>query len=657
MGYTGIRIRGSDQTRINVTVNGIPINDSESQGVFWINMPDLATSLSSAQIQRGLGSSTNGSGAFGASINLETSQISSEPAGLISNSFGSFNTMKNTVQYASGRQKNGFAFEGRLSNIQSDGYIDRASSKLQSYYLNAGYFGEKTIIKAISFAGSERTYQSWYGTPESRVEGDVQGMLDFASSEGLNEAQTENLLNSGRTYNFYTYDNEVDDYDQAHYQLHLLRELNPDLTLSLAGHYTHGEGFFEQFRDDDDFMATYGKPYPVIGNETIESGDFIRRRWLDNDFFGATYALTYEKDRHRLIFGGGLHFYRGDHFGEIVWAEVSPTIDHLERYYEGIGDKDDHSAYAKWEYNMGQWNFMADMQVRSVNYSASGIDNDLQSIDVMRDFLFFNPKAGVRYNLDDQNGLYVYFGRGNREPVRSDFIDSPAGEAPKHETLNNLEIGYTYTASQFLLNANGYLMAYENQLVLTGELNDVGSSVRRNVDESYRIGLEIDATYRFSKLLSWNANATFSQNKIRDFSEVVYDYSSDDFGVVENSFSETDISFSPSIIAASRLNFTPIKRMEVNLISKYVGEQFLDNTQSDSRKLDDYFVNDLRFAYSIQNKVFKEIQLSLLVNNIFDAIYSSNGYSYSYIVDELVTQNFYYPQAGTNFLVGLNLSF
>ena len=656
IGYTGIRIRGSDQTRINVTVNGIPINDPESQGVFWVNMPDLASSLSSVQIQRGLGSSTNGSGAFGASINMETAGVEQEAGALISNSFGSFNTRRHTVQFNSGRLGNGFAMEGRLSQIASDGYIDRASSDLRSYYLSGGYYGKKTMVKAVTFSGKERTYQSWNGTPQSRLENDTDGMLTHAANEGYTEAQLENLLTSGRTYNFYQYENEVDDYQQDHYQLHATHMITPELKISVAGHYTYGRGFFEQYRQGEDWLNDYGKPYPVVGTDTIFETDLIRRRWLENDFYGSTYSLNYQQGRHDVTLGGGSHFYRGDHFGEIVWAEFAGQIAHNERYYEGVGNKDDHSTYLKWQYGVDKWNLMADLQVRQVDYETFGMDNDLVPIDVKTDFLFFNPKAGVRYNLTNQSAVYAYLGRGNREPVRNDFIDAPEGVRPVFETLNNLEIGYNLTRPGMIVNINGYYMDYRNQLVATGELNDVGAIVRRNVDESYRAGIEADLTFQIVRRLRWNVNATFSRNKIQTFDEVTYDYSVD-FDVINTRFIDTDIAFSPGVIAASRIMWTPAENLEIDLISKYVGDQYLDNTQNEDRKIEAYTTTDFRIAYRVENLLFKEIEVSLLVNNIFDALYSSNGYTYSYIAGTPVTENFYYPQAGINFLAGLNLRF
>lgn len=649
VGYTGLRIRGSDQTRINLTVNGVPINDPESQVVVWVNMPDLATSLNSVQIQRGLGSSTNGSGAFGASINMETGDVPSEGGGLISNSFGSFNTRKHTVEFNTGRLKNGFAAEGRLSSIQSDGYIDRATSDLKSYYLSAGYFGEKTMVKAVSFAGAQETYQSWYGTPESRVKGDREEMLAHAEREGYSPEQISNLLNSGRTYNHYLYENEVDNYTQSHYQLHVGHAFSDKLRLNLAGHYTRGDGFFEQYKAGEDILEDFGKPYPVIGGDTVMESDFIIRRWLANDFYGGTYALKYVHGNSNFTLGGGLHFYRGDHFGEILWADSAVNVTHGERYYDGVGNKDDYSVYGKWEHVLDRWNFMLDLQLRSVEYETFGIDNDLTHYDVSRNYLFFNPKLGVRHDIDDRQHVYAYFGRGHREPVRNDFIDADPGETPRHETLNNLELGYGFETPSFGAKVNGYLMHYENQLVLTGALNDTGNPIRENVDRSYRAGFELQAAWRVFDRLMWSANFTYSRNKITEFEYHL--------GGEMMELGETDISFSPEIIAANNFVWMPVKGLELALSTKYVGEQFLDNTSDRGKMIDAYTVSDFRAGYTIKGKFFDEVRINLLVNNIFDAEYSSNGYTYSYVYNGVVTENFYYPQAGTNFLIGLDLVF
>lgn len=657
VGYTGLRIRGSDQTRINVTVNGIPINDSESQGVFWVNMPDLSSSLSSMQIQRGLGTSTNGSGAFGASINLETNVVNPEGGGRIFNSIGSFNTRKHNVEFNSGLQNNGFAVEGRLSKIASDGYVDRATSDLQSYYMSAGYFGKKTSVKFLTFGGGQETYQSWNGVPQSRIENDVAGMLAHATNEGFTEEETQNLLNSGRTYNYYTYENQIDKYNQSHYQLHLVHAFSPRLTLTAAGHYTIGKGYFEEYKARQRF-SNYGLANPIIGEDTLTRTDLIRRRWLDNDFYGGTFSLRYKTGSHNFTLGGGAHFYRGDHFGEVVWAGISTTAEHLQRYYDNVGNKNDVSIYGKWEYNFEKWNFMADLQLRAVDYETFGTDKNLAYFDIHHDYLFFNPKIGARYRLDGKSSVYAYLGRGNREPVRKDFVEGPDNTTPKHETLNNLELGYTFSDRNLLFNVNAYYMDYENQLVLTGELNESGGAVRSNVDDSYRAGIELDGTYMFAPNFGVNLNAAFSQNKIRNFHEMIYDYLDDGVHIVRNDYPDVDISFSPSVVSAGTLIYRPFKNFEFNFISKYVGKQYLDNTANDDRSIAPYWINNIRLNYGIDDIIFKKVELSLLVNNVFDVKYESNGYTYSYGVNHnIITENFYYPQAGINFLVGLNLIF
>ncbi len=653
VGYTGLRIRGSDQTRINVTVNGIPINDSESQGVFWVNMPDLSSSLSSAQIQRGLGTSTNGSGAFGASINLLTDGLADKPGGSVAASYGSFDTRKLTAQLHTGKLKNGFAAEARLSDIRSEGYVDRASSDLNSYYLAGGFYGSKTSVKAIAFGGTERTYQSWFGVPESRVNNDLPGMLAYADRNGISGTDLTNLLESGRQYNFYTYDNQVDDYAQNHHQLHLSHQFTDRLSLKLAGHYTHGEGYFEEYRSGDS-LTHYGLMPPANGPE---STDLIRRRWLDNDFYGAIYDLRYTINEQQFSLGGGVHRYQGDHFGEIVWAEFSEGIAHLQRYYQGDGNKDEYSVFAKWEGTIGNWILMADMQFRGVNYEASGIDNTLIPINVDEQYAFFNPKAGARYRINDRNSIYAYAGMGNREPVRSDFVDAIEGNIPKPEQMLDVEIGHTFQKEGFQWNANAFLMRYRDQLVLTGALNDVGASLRANVPNSYRAGVELDASYRISKQLAVSAQLGLSRNQIGRFDQLTYEYTDTDINIVQETFTDTPISFSPSAVASGRLSYAPLMGLELELLSKYVSRQYLDNTGSESRSINPYWINDFRCAYTFSGKALKGLSLQLLVNNIFDVAYSSNGYTYSYIAGASVTENFFYPQAGSNFLLGARFDF
>ena len=661
VGYTGIRIRGSDPTRINVTINGIPINDSESQGVYWVNMPDFASSTENVQIQRGVGTSTNGAAAFGASVNLLTNDLKQDAQSNISTSYGSFNTQKYTASYATGLLNDKWAFEGRLSKITSDGYIDRASSDLTSYYLSAGYYGKKSILKFVTFAGKEKTYQSWWGTPESRIKNDTAGMEEVISNNGYTPEQAENLRNSGRTFNYYLYDNEVDDYGQDHYQMHFSTQFNNIWSLNSALHYTKGSGFFEQFRADDD-LADYLLDDVTIGGTTISSSDLIRRRWLDNDFYGITYSLNYEKDRLSVTFGGAYNQYDGKHFGEVIWAQYSSNGPIRHRYYESSSDKSDFNAFLKMNFQANdKLNLYGDLQIRTIGYRGNGTDNDLRAIDFDKSYTFFNPKFGATYALNSTSNIYGSFAKGNKEPNRSDIIDAIPETEPKHETLSNVELGYRYSTQNMALNINYYLMDYKNQLVLTGEVNDVGDGVRTNVPDSYRTGIEAQLGIALSRSLNWNVNASLSANKIKRFEEVIFDYGAafDEYNEVRTAFEDTDISFSPSIIVGSQLTFSPIADLDLSLLSKYVGDQYLDNTLDAGRQIDAFFVNDIRINYAFKAKSFQGANLSLLVNNVLNTEYESSGYTFGYFggADYEVRENYYYPQAGTNFLLSLALKF
>jgi len=661
IGYTGIRIRGSDPTRINVTVNGVPINDSESQGVFWVNMPDLATSVDNIQVQRGVGTSTNGAGAFGASINLLTSGVSTEAGASINTTVGSYNTQKYNAVYRTGLLNDRWAFEGRLSNISSDGFIDRASSDLNSYYVSAGYFGKKSILKFITFGGDEVTYQSWWGTPEARLTNDAAGIEAVIANNGYTAAQAENLRNSGRTFNFYQYDNQVDDYGQDHYQLHFAHTLNDQWSLNSALHYTKGGGFFEEFKDDED-LADYLLDDVVIGGETIESSDLIRRRWLDNDFYGITYGLNYDGGDITAVLGGAYNEYDGRHFGEVIWSQFASNGPIRHRWYESRSDKSDFNTYFKINYQVSpKLNLFGDMQLRAVGYNGSGTDNDLRPINFDESFTFFNPKLGATLDLGGNSSAYASFAVGNKEPNRGDIIDAAPGTTPEHETLNNLEIGYQRATGRYAFQINYYYMDYQNQLVLTGEVNDVGAGIRTNVADSYRMGIEAQLGIEVAKGLTWKVNAAFSENKIKAFDEIIFDYGAafDEFNEVRTTFEDTDISFSPGVVMGSQLSYEPAEGLSFALLSKYVGDQFLDNTSSDNRKIDAFFVNDLRINYGFPVKGIKRMTLNLLVNNLLNTEYESNGYTFGYFggPDFEVRENYFYPQAGTNFLLSLGLEF
>jgi iron complex outermembrane receptor protein len=660
VGYTGMRIRGSDATRINVTINGIPVNDSESHGVFWVNMPDLASSLNQIQVQRGVGTSSNGAAAFGATINMQTSTPKKNPFGEIALSAGSFNTWKANVIFNTGLINDKFNFEGRLSQISSDGYIDRASSDLKSYFLSGGYLGDKTTLKLIAFGGHERTYQAWYGTPQARLENDEEGLQEVIawSGEYNTPKQIDNLLNSDRRFNYYLYDNEIDNYKQDHYQLHFTHNFNESLNLNISGHYTYGRGYFEQERLDDAF-SDYGLENVMIGDSVITNTDLIRRRWLDNDFYGFTYALNFNKNKLGLTFGGSYNKYEGEHYGEIIWSKLSVNSNIRDRYYEGIGIKNDFNSYLKANYQLSEnVNLFGDLQIRAIDYNTNGVDNDLVNYDTGGDYLFVNPKFGISYQISPNNLLYASYAIGNREPVRSDFIDAPGGQTPKHETLRNLEAGIKKLGNKLSYEANIYYMGYNNQLVLTGALNDVGASIRTNVPDSYRMGIELSANYQLTKNVNWMFNAALSRNKIENFTEIIYDYAyDDDRFIVENQYNETDIAFSPNTILGSNLSYSK-NGFAAQFLSKFVGKQYLDNTSNEDRIINSYFVNDLNLSYNFSAWEMKSIELSLLINNIFNLEYESNGYTWGYMWEGwLYQQNNYYPQAGINFIAGVRLRF
>ncbi|GGH51150.1 TonB-dependent receptor [Dyadobacter endophyticus] len=658
VGYTGIRIRGSDATRINVTVNGIPYNDAESQGVFWVNMPDFASSVSSIQIQRGVGTSTNGAGAFGASVNINTNAFRETPYAELNNSYGSFNTFKNTLKVGSGLIKDKFTFDARLSRVSSDGFVDRASSELHSYYLSGGYFGKKSFVRVNVFSGKERTYQSWNGVPEAKLRGDREGVLAYIDRNYLGEKDAQNLLNSdNRTYNSYTYKNEVDNYRQDHYQIVSSHNLSNKLTFNLNAFLVRGLGYYEQYRAADDY-SKYNLPNVVIGKDTLTSTDIIRRRWLDNYFYGTTFSFDYNSFKKLTAsFGGGWNQYDGDHYGQIIWARNAGNIENEHQYYFSTGKKKDFNLYGKLYYAFtDKLTAFADLQYRRVSHAIHGTDNDLVQLAFDQSYSFFNPKAGLTYQLAEQSSVYASYSIGNREPNRDDFTSSTANLFPKSERLQNVEAGFRTQQGKWAFSANYYLMSYKNQLVLTGQINDVGGSVRVNVPKSYRTGIELEGAVVFNNHLKWNANVTFSQNKIKNFTEYIVDYDNGGYQTVNHG--KSDISFSPNVIAGSQFTYTLRKNLELALLTKYVGKQYLDNTSTETRRLDAYLTNDIRLSWTIKPSWANEIAFNLLVNNVLNEKYESNGYTYGYIAGGALTQeNFYFPQAGRNFLVGVNFKF
>lgn len=635
VGYTGIRVRGSDATRVNVTINGIPYNDSESHGTFWVNMPDFASSTESLQLQRGVGTSTNGAGAFGASLNVLTDGISEDAYGQISSSIGSFNTLRNNLKFSTGLLNDHIEIAGRLSRITSDGYIDRASSELDSYFLQGSYKDDNTLIKAILFGGHEITYQAWYG-------------IDAATLES-NRTFNPSGIYTDADGNTQFYDNEVDNYKQDHAQLLWNEKLNDNWSTNIALHYTQGRGYFEQFKEDEDF-ATYGFTPINVNGELVDQTDVIRRRWLDNDFYGTVFSANYVNDKLNFIVGGGYNKYEGDHFGEVIWARYASDSTIRDRYYDDSSTKSDFNIYTKANYKLNdKWSLYGDLQYRTVGYQANGSDTGL----VDDSFNFFNPKAGVTYDLNQNNNVYFSYAVANREPNRNDYENGN----PESEKLNDFELGWRYVTSNIQVSTNAYFMNYKNQLVLTGQLNDVGAPLRENIGDSYRLGLEIDANIKLGDKFQWSPNIALSANKNKDFN-----FERD--GVVQN-LGATNIAFSPDVVIGNRFTYYPTENLQFSFLSKYVGKQYMGNIDAQGSVLDAYSQSDLNIQYVIDCDSFiKSITLSGLVNNIFNQENVTNGYFFTYDDDfsnpgtiTTIEGAGYYPQAGTNFLIGATVNF
>jgi iron complex outermembrane receptor protein len=658
VGYTGIRIRGSDATRVNVTINGIPVNDAESQGAFWVDLPDIASSIDNIQVQRGVGTSTNGAGAFGGSLNIQTTKLNTKAYGEYNASYGSFNTLKNTVNVGTGLIDEKFAVDARLSKITSDGFIDRSTSDLQSYYLSAGYFSKSNIVKFITFSGLEETYQAWNGIPEARLKGDAKGIEDYINRNYLDAEDADHLRNSNsRTYNQFTYANQVDHYKQDYYQLHYSHEFNSNWNSHVALYYTKGKGYYEEYKKGETF-GKYGLNDVVIDSTIITSTNLVRRRWLDNDFYGTTFSLNYDShDKLSALIGGGWNQYQGQHFGEVIWAQYASNGAPHQRYYNDTARKNDFNVFLKVNYLLfKKLNIFADIQERNIYYKFLGYNRLLENVRQAAALNFINPKVGLNYDITERARVYASYSIGQKEPSRNDYTQSTPDSRPKPEKLQDVEIGYSQSAKKISWGLNLYHMDYKDQLIVTGEINDVGAYIHTNVAKSYRQGIEAQVAVQPFQQLTWNVNATYSQNKIKNFKEFVDDY---DNGVQQlNTFKTSDIAFSPNIIAGSTITFEAFKNFRISLITKYVGEQFLDNTSSSDKKLDAFFVNDVRINYTIKTKFIKEIGIILSINNILNEQYESNGYTYGYIAGgERVTENFYYPQAGINFMGGVSLKF
>ena len=635
IGYTGIRIRGTDASRINVTLNGIPYNDAESQGTFFVDLPDFSSSAGSIQVQRGVGTSTNGAGAFGGTINIATNELNKKFYVSSNNSVGSFNTFKNNIQFGSGILNKYFTLDGRLSRISSDGYIDRASSKLQSFYLSSAFVDAKNTLRLNVFSGKEKTYQAWNGV-------------------------AENLLTTNRTNNpsgtekpGEPYDNETDNYTQTHYQLFYNRSLSHYWKSNIALFLTRGKGYYDQYKAEQSFSA-YGLPDFNDGTTTISETDLVRRLWLDNYFYGIIYSLHYKHNKTNVIVGGSYNAYDGKHYGDIKWAAVQAGIPLHYRWYDLTAYKKDFSVYTKWiqQWNPG-WQTFADVQLRNIDYSINGFRNNPALI-TRQNFTFLNPKMGITYTHKNWQA-YLSYALAGKEPNRDDF-EAGKSQQPKAERLHDFELGVEKKGTGYAFGVNFYYMYYQNQLVLTGKINDVGAYTRTNIAKSYRAGVEIQGKAIITEWMNVAANMSLSENKIRNFTEYLDDY--DNGGQQTKSYPKTTISFSPAVIAGGSIHFIPVKNGEISLLKKYVSRQYLDNTAQRSRSLKPYYLQDIRLSYLITHKIVKETQIILQLNNVFNKKYEPNGYSFSYIYGgNSTTENFYFPMAGFNCMLGVNLQF
>lgn len=665
VGYTGIRVRGTDASRINVTTNGVPINDSESHGVYWVNMPDFASSLEDLQIQRGVGTSTNGAGAFGASLNMKTENASMNPYAEMNGAYGSFNTSKATFKAGTGLINDHWAFDARLSNIHSDGFIDRATTDLNSYFAQGGYFSQNSVVKLITFGGKERTYHAWDGVPKDLLRTN----RTFNPSGHMAEDSYGNPL---APY----YKDQTDNYQQTHYQLILTHVFSPELNFNAALHYTKGKGYYEEYKVNRKLVEYGLDPFNYEGS-LVKKSDLVRQKWLDNDFGGAVFSLNYKKADWDLTFGGGANQYAGNHFGKIMWlkdyagdAAFSPG----QEFYRSTGDKTDVNTYLKANYALSKrLSAYADLQYRFIDYKIKG-QNDawdwmteaMQQLDIHKKFNFFNPKAGLYFQINENNHAYASFAAGHREPTRNNYTDGSINENPVAERLFDYEAGYVFQNPVVSLGVNLYYMDYKNQLVLNGKVNEIGELLTSNIPESYRAGIEFIAGAKITNWLKWDGNMTLSQNRIKNYSEFVdlYDENWDWADQVENKQGTTPISFSPNVIANSIFSAN-YKSWSASLLSSYVGKQYIDNTGSDSRSLDSYFVNNIRLGYTLKVKGLKEIGLGLLINNILNEKYESNAWVYSCYqqpnanspLKDRYESYGYFPQAGTNVMANITLKF
>ena len=645
IGYTGMRIRGSDMNRINITINGVPLNESETHAVYWVDLPDFASNVDNIQIQRGVGTSTNGAGAFGATINLQTNKPSTEPYAELGQTFGSFNSRKSTASAGTGLINNGWYVDARASKITSDGYVDRGSANLNSIYGSASYYGVKDLFKFIAFTGHEITYQAWNGIPFDSLKTNrrYNSMGEYTDANG----------------NIKYYNNEVDNYKQDHFQTFYSHEFNKKLVLNTALFYTKGFGYYEEYKENQSFNS-YGLNDIILngGSVNINSTNLIRRKYLDNDFYGLVYSLVYTAPKSRLVFGGSTNEYKGSNYGQIIWSQFASNSEINHEWYRSTGDKTDFNVYAKLDQKISQkLNLYVDLQYRGIDHKIKGTDGDLRDITQNHTFSFFNPKFGLFYDLNANSSLYASFAIAHREPSRDNFTDAdPLKPEPVAEKLNDIEAGWNMKTGSLNFSTNVYYMNYNNQLVLTGQINDVGSAVMENVKNSYRLGIEFNTALVLTNQLSWKANLTLSENKIKNFTEYVDNW--DNGGQKINSLGTKDLAFSPNSVAFQQLTFAPCKHFSIAFESKYVGKQYIDNTSSNDRSLHSYIVNNLRTEFNFKTKYVRLVTINLALNNLFNEKYESNAWVYRYVESgQYNKMDGYFPQAGLNLMAGITLKF
>ncbi|NDA62185.1 MAG: TonB-dependent receptor [Chitinophagia bacterium] len=633
VGYTGIRIRGSDATRINVTLNGIPYNDAESMGSYFVDLPDFASSVNSIQVQRGVGTSSNGPGAFGASIHLSTNEIHEKAYLDVNNSVGSFGTLKNTIQGGTGLIGKYITMDGRISRIVSDGYIDRASSNLQSFYFSTQFRKNKSSLRFNIFSGKEKTYQAWYGVPENVL----------TTNRTYNPAGTEK---PGTPYN-----NQTDNYWQNHYQLFFNQALKNYWIINTTSFVSTGKGYYEEYKADQTF-SNYGLSSVTVGGATYTATDLVRQKWLDNIYFGQLFTLQQKKDKREITVGGGITRYDGKHFGQIPWIQYG-SIPNGYRYYNLTANKNEAHLYTKWQENItDRWKVFADLQYRFVRHVMNGFQG-MPNLNVNRSFSFLNPKMGLSYQHNGTNAFLSY-AVANKEPNRDDF-QAGISSQPNAETLHDWEAGWMHKSAKGYYGVTAFYMLYQQQLVLTGQINDVGSYTRTNVPNSYRMGLEWEGGWQFNQQFQLSGNVSISRNKIKEFTEYIDNFDTgDQLPVLHRN---TDISFSPAVTGAGIISWKPFAGIELEWIHKYVSKQYLDNTQSELRKIQPFYIQDFRASWKIPVKALKECKLIVQIINLMNKQYEPNGYTYPYIFNnQLTVDNAFYPMAGRNMLIALNIS-